>query len=102
MDSLMAVELATALQCRIGIEVSALSLSDAASVGRIAARVAQYLRPAARESGGDAVAVSDLAERVRQVAAQHAGEVSGEVVAEFSAEFQNAAAPAQRLIGQTS
>ena len=97
----MAVELATSLEGQLGIEVSALSLSDAPTIERIAARVAQYLRPAA-QADGPALSQSDLAEQVRLVAGRHASEISSEVVAEFTAEIEAAAAPIPRILGQTS
>ena len=101
MDSLMAVELATSLESQMGIEISALSLGDAATIERIAARVARQLRPAADQPDGSAGGDGDLAEQVRQVAARHAGEVSVAVVTELGAELQSAA-PAQRIIGRMS
>jgi NADPH:quinone reductase-like Zn-dependent oxidoreductase/acyl carrier protein/short-subunit dehydrogenase len=102
MDSLMAVELATSLDCQIGIEISALSLSDAATVERIAARVAHHLRPAGGAAADASAGDGDIAAQVRQVAARHAGEVSGEIVAELSTEMQGAVAPVARIIGQSS
>jgi acyl transferase domain-containing protein/NADPH:quinone reductase-like Zn-dependent oxidoreductase/acyl carrier protein len=101
MDSLMAVELATSLESQMGIEISALSLGDAATIERIAARVARQLRPAAHQPEGSAGNGGDLAEQVRQVAVRHAGEVSLEVVTELGSELQSAA-PAQRIIGRKS
>jgi NADPH:quinone reductase-like Zn-dependent oxidoreductase/acyl carrier protein len=102
MDSLMAVELATSLEGRLGIEVTALTLSDAPTIERIAARVVQYLRPAGPPAEGSTPEASGLAEQIRQIAARHAGEISTEVVTEFSAEMgKAAAAPVTRIIGQT-
>ena len=60
MDSLMAVELATSIEGRLGVQLSALALSDAPTIERASrARIAQQLRPNGDDgshvdTGGDA------------------------------------------------
>ncbi|HUE30470.1 MAG TPA: SDR family NAD(P)-dependent oxidoreductase, partial [Verrucomicrobiae bacterium] len=99
MDSLMAVELATSLEVRLGVPLSAMSLSDGPTIERIAARIARQVCP-----GDDLPADSDaeggLAERVRFVAAQHASEVSDGAVQEFSAELRGREAAALSATGR--
>ncbi len=91
MDSLMAVELASSLEGSLGIQLSALSLSDAPTVERIAARLADQLRPAAEEPSAGVAATSDTSDQVRLLAARHAAEVSEQAAAEFSAELDGGA-----------
>jgi acyl carrier protein len=92
MDSLMAVELATSIEGRLGVQLSALALSDAPTIERIGARIAQQLRPngdeAPVETGGDA-----LVHQVRAIAAQHANEMTHEEAAAFSTEIRSTAVP---------
>jgi acyl transferase domain-containing protein/NADPH:quinone reductase-like Zn-dependent oxidoreductase/NAD(P)-dependent dehydrogenase (short-subunit alcohol dehydrogenase family)/acyl carrier protein len=74
MDSLMAVELATSIEARLGIQLSALSLGDGPTIERVVRRIVQQLRPgesgAERAEGGD-----ELVEQVRAVAARHASDL---------------------------
>ena len=92
MDSLMAVELATSIEGRLGVQLSALALSDAPTIERIGARIAQQLRPngdeAPVETGGDT-----LVHQVRAIAAQHANEMTHEEAAAFSTEIRGTAVP---------
>ena len=101
MDSLMAVELATSIEGRLGVQLSALALSDAPTIERIGTRIAQQLRPNGEEThvetAGDA-----LAHQVRAMAAQHASEITHEEAAALSTEMQNAAAPISLTAGQGS
>jgi acyl transferase domain-containing protein/NADPH:quinone reductase-like Zn-dependent oxidoreductase/acyl carrier protein len=85
MDSLMAVELATSIEARLGIQLSALSLSDGPTIERVVERILRQLRP--DEEGAEA-APNEVAEQVRAVAAQHASEVGEHEAASFTAEFQ--------------
>jgi phthiocerol/phenolphthiocerol synthesis type-I polyketide synthase C len=92
MDSLMAVELATSLEARLGVQLSAMSLSDGPTIERIAARIARQVRP--DDESGEPAAEGGLAEQVRYVAAQHASEVSEGAVKEFSEEMRGTEAAA--------
>jgi acyl carrier protein len=87
MDSLMAVELAASIDLRLGVQFSALSLGDAPTIERIAARIAQQLRPDA-ESADYAVTSGDLTDQVRLVAARHATEMSEDEVASLDAQIR--------------
>ena len=75
MDSLMAVELAALIEDRLGLHLSAFSLSDAPTVEQIAARLAEQLRPN-EEAEATLAPRDDLAGHVRALAAQHASEIS--------------------------
>jgi phthiocerol/phenolphthiocerol synthesis type-I polyketide synthase C len=95
MDSLMAVELAASVEDHLGVQLSALSLGDAPTVERIAARLAQQLRPA-HEGEPPRAASADvpdvLEEQVRATAARHASEISEAEAAGFSADLRRAEA----------
>ncbi len=87
MDSLMAVELATSIEVRLGVQLSAMSLSDGPTIERIAARIARQLRPA--NDGGEAAPGNyGLIDQVRFVAARHASTMSETEVREFSEEMR--------------
>ena len=101
MDSLMAVELTISIEALVGVQLSAMSLSDAPTIERIATRIAQQLRPG-DEPAGNAASDDDLADQVRLVAAQHAAEISEQQAAELSAEINDAAAPISLTCGQNS
>ena len=88
MDSLMAVELATSIEGRLGTQLSALALSDAPTIERIAARLAQQLRPSATEPAATGHEGA-MQERILLAAAQHAGEISQEDAVLLSAEMKN-------------
>ncbi|MGH8290027.1 MAG: SDR family NAD(P)-dependent oxidoreductase [Steroidobacteraceae bacterium] len=96
MDSLMAVELAASVEDTIGVPLSALSLGDAPTVERIAARLAQQLRPAHDADPASnptrAASADGLEEQVRATAARHASEMSDAEAAGFSADLRHAAA----------
>jgi acyl carrier protein len=93
MDSLMAVELATSIDLRLGVQLSALSLGDAPTVERIAARIAHQLRPDGESAANDATS-ADLSEQVRLVAARHATEMSEDEVASVGARISGPVAAA--------
>lgn len=101
MDSLMAVELATAIEARLGVPLSALALGEAPTVERIAARLARQLRPDSNaetapltaSSGADA----EVEAAVRVLAARHASELSSEEVRALREELR--AAPDAPLSG---
>jgi acyl carrier protein len=100
MDSLMAVELATSIENRLGIQLSALSLSDAPRVDRIAAKIAQQLRT--DENGNGPATEAELVENVRLMAAQHASEVSEQEVAELGSELQSVTPPRSLTMGKST
>ena len=101
MDSLMAVELATSIEGRLGIQLSALALSNAPTIERIAARIAQQLRPS--DDGSHATTANDvtLAGQARMMAAQHASEITHEEANALSTEMETSA-PISLTAGQSS
>jgi phthiocerol/phenolphthiocerol synthesis type-I polyketide synthase C len=102
MDSLMAVELATSIEGRLGIQLSALALSDTPTIERIAARIVQQLRPCKDEPPASAADDVALANQVRVMATQHASEMTQDEAATFTAEMQSSAAPISLTARQSS
>jgi acyl carrier protein len=99
MDSLMAVELATSIEARLGIQLSALALSGGPTIESVVERIIRLLHPAEGEAtavAGDAA----LEAQVLAVAEQHMGGLTAENAAEFSAEIGAAAAPLSLTAGQ--
>ena len=93
MDSLMAVELSMSLETRVGVQLAALSLSDGPTIERIAARLAQQLRPRIETPAENRGDQQTLADRVRLAAARHMSEVSEKDTAEVAAEIGSHTAP---------
>ncbi|HSY95547.1 MAG TPA: SDR family NAD(P)-dependent oxidoreductase [Steroidobacteraceae bacterium] len=85
MDSLMAVELATSIESRLDVRLSALALSGGPTIESIVERIQHLLHTvdAAAETTPD----SALAAQIYLVAAQHAGELSAENAADMVSEI---------------
>ena len=70
MDSLMGVELITALDARLGIALPVMAVSEGPTIARLSERIVHQLRPSAVAEGE--VATTDARERqVGQIAEQH-------------------------------
>jgi len=76
MDSLMAVELATAIESRLDIRLSALALSGGPTLENIVERIQRLLQPA--DAAAEATPDSALAAQVSLAVIQHAGELTAE------------------------
>jgi phthiocerol/phenolphthiocerol synthesis type-I polyketide synthase C len=100
MDSLMAVELATSIEGRLGTQLSALALSDAPTIERIAARLAQQLRPSAAEPAATGHE-NTMQERILLAAAQHASEISQDDAVLLSAEMKSDAVQMSLTAGRS-
>jgi phthiocerol/phenolphthiocerol synthesis type-I polyketide synthase C len=99
MDSLMAVELATSIEARLDIQLSALALSGGPTIASVVERITRLLHPAADQTA--AVGDAALAEQVLAVAEQHIAGLTAENIAEFSAEIGAAdTAPLSLTAGQ--
>jgi hypothetical protein len=85
MDSLMAVELATSIESRLDVRLSALALSGGPTIERIVERIQHLLQPV--DGAGEATPDSTLAAQVSLVATQHAGEFSAEAAADMVSEI---------------
>ncbi|MDD4617452.1 MAG: type I polyketide synthase, partial [Alphaproteobacteria bacterium] len=85
MDSLMVVELALAIEQRMGVNLPAMALSEGSgSIDRICTKLAEKLCGGAEEKKGD-----NLEMLVDAVAAQHNESLSAEIVAETIAEIKS-------------
>jgi acyl carrier protein len=85
LDSLMGVELMTALEARFGVNIPAMAMSELGTIERLAKRMVRELRDRTREAGAEEQA---LADQVRAVAAQHASEVDMDRVEALTAELK--------------
>jgi phthiocerol/phenolphthiocerol synthesis type-I polyketide synthase C len=100
MDSLMAVELATSIDMRLDIQLSALALSGGPTIESVVERIVRLLHPA-----DDPALVEpgygSLEAQVLAVSAQHIAGLSADDAAEFTAELADfGAAPRSLTTGQ--
>jgi phthiocerol/phenolphthiocerol synthesis type-I polyketide synthase C len=100
MDSLMAVELATSIESRLDIQLSALAFSGGPTIESVVERIIRLLHPSEVPAAADAGDAALAAEMRVVVAAQHLGELSAENAAQFSAEMGAATAPLSLTAGQ--
>jgi acyl transferase domain-containing protein/NADPH:quinone reductase-like Zn-dependent oxidoreductase/acyl carrier protein/short-subunit dehydrogenase len=84
LDSLMGVELMTAVEARFGVNIPVMAMSEVSTVERLAKRIVKELRRAASEPAPE----ESVGEQVRALAAQHAPEVTQEQIDAFTAEFK--------------
>ncbi|WP_295390665.1 type I polyketide synthase [uncultured Thiodictyon sp.] len=83
MDSLMGVELITALDARLGIALPVMAVSEGPTIARLSERIVHQLRPSAVAEG--AVATTDArARQVGQIAEQHGDVLDPTWLATFS------------------
>jgi acyl carrier protein len=99
MDSLMAVELATSLEARLDIQLSALALSGGPTIESVVERMIRLLHPAEGQAA-TAAGNAALEAQVLAVAEQHMGGLTAENAAEFGAEIGAAAVPLSLTAGQ--
>ena len=99
LDSLMGVELAVALESRLGVRLPVLALSENPTLARLAARFLGMLR--GEESGREEEGGASTLAHVEQVASAHDVEVSPEELARIASEVHEdirAPGAAQRMI----
>jgi phthiocerol/phenolphthiocerol synthesis type-I polyketide synthase C len=102
MDSMMGVELASALEARLGINLPVMAISEGSSIARLARRIGQQMRPTDEPQGTAPQpareAQQQVLQQVQHVARQHAGDLSADALHEFSADFADAADRAMPLV----
>jgi acyl transferase domain-containing protein/NADPH:quinone reductase-like Zn-dependent oxidoreductase/acyl carrier protein len=86
-DSLMGVELATAVEARFGVRLPVMALSDGPTVAKLCARIIAQLTDS--EGSEEEPAASDVAEQARQIATQHADEAHVDAIARTVEELQS-------------
>jgi NADPH:quinone reductase-like Zn-dependent oxidoreductase/acyl carrier protein len=86
-DSLMGVELATAVEMRFGVRLPVMALSESPTIANLSVRVLDQLSGV----GGSEQDVADeeLADRARQLAMQHADEAHADVIAVVATQLQS-------------
>jgi NAD(P)-dependent dehydrogenase (short-subunit alcohol dehydrogenase family)/acyl carrier protein len=87
MDSLMGVELMSALENSLGVSIPIVALSEGPTISRLAERLAHALRPP--ENIDETSENSDLAAQARLIVSQHAAESGNAELEELVAEMQN-------------
>jgi len=85
MDSLMAMELASAVDERFGISLPLMSLSEGPTIAKLVERIIELLHKPQQETTGDD---NDLKAQIQQVAAQH-GELDDTMVEEIQDTMQS-------------
>jgi phthiocerol/phenolphthiocerol synthesis type-I polyketide synthase C len=88
MDSLMAVELATSIEARLDVQMSALALSGGPTIESVVERIARLLHPAEVPAAADGNPA--LTEQGLLIAAQHMDDLSAEYLAEISSDLSAA------------
>ena len=78
-DSLMGVELATAVEARFGVRLPVMALSDTPTVAKLCVRIIALLTDS--EGSEEEPAAADIAEQARQIATQHADEAHADAIA---------------------
>jgi phthiocerol/phenolphthiocerol synthesis type-I polyketide synthase C len=87
-DSLMGVELITAIEARFGVSIPVVAVSEIGTIERLAARLVRELR---RERPSAAGPTDAIGRQARRLAAQHAAELSEDEVAATAAGVQQPA-----------
>jgi hypothetical protein len=83
MDSLMGMELVTALEKRLGIRLPIMLLSEDPSITRLAEKITKQLRSTTAQGEGS----DDVPEHIKHVASVYASELSRERIDEVTAGF---------------
>jgi acyl carrier protein len=98
LDSLMGVELVLAIESRFGIQLSVMTLSESATISKLADKLISQLKPTVAGDEDPAPQTSTAA-LVQHVATQHATIVDSNTINLFATEMDagNAALP-QRII----
>jgi NAD(P)-dependent dehydrogenase (short-subunit alcohol dehydrogenase family)/acyl carrier protein len=96
MDSLMGVELVTAVEGRIGVTLPLMALSEGPTIDRLVERIVHQLRPAAATEEPE-TAQQTLSAQVQRIAEQHAAELGQEEVAAFAADLASTEVQAAAL-----
>jgi phthiocerol/phenolphthiocerol synthesis type-I polyketide synthase C len=96
-DSLMGVELSTAVEVRFGIRLPVMALSENPTIANLSARLLNQLS-SAKESG-ERLAEAEVADRALEIATQHADDVNADVIAAVATHIHSEEPrPATRII----
>jgi phthiocerol/phenolphthiocerol synthesis type-I polyketide synthase C len=86
LDSLMGVELMTAVEARFGVDIPVMALAEAGTIERLVRRIHRELKRAAQSAAADPGA--DMADQVRMLAAHHAQEIDPQTIERIAAELK--------------
>jgi NADPH:quinone reductase-like Zn-dependent oxidoreductase/short-subunit dehydrogenase/acyl carrier protein len=78
LDSLMGVELVTAIECRFGVSIPTLALSESPTIAKLAEKIIAQLTNA--DDKDETAQAIEMRSKVEQIASQHAAEVPQETV----------------------
>ncbi len=91
-DSLMGVELSTAIDARFAVRLPVMALSDSPTIAKLATRILAELSE--RDGEAPEQAGKEVASRARQIALQHADEVHVDSIVRTAEELHSGANPA--------
>jgi len=86
-DSLMGVELATAVEGRFGVRLPVMALSENPTIARLSARILALLTSV--DEAGEGFADASIADQTRQLATQHADDAHADVIATVATQLQS-------------
>jgi acyl transferase domain-containing protein/NADPH:quinone reductase-like Zn-dependent oxidoreductase/acyl carrier protein len=95
-DSLMGVELSTAVEARFSVRLPVMALSESPTVAKLAARILSQLTGA--EGEAEAAQQAEAADQARQIATQHADEEHAETITRTAEELQSGELATSRMI----
>jgi acyl transferase domain-containing protein/NADPH:quinone reductase-like Zn-dependent oxidoreductase/acyl carrier protein/short-subunit dehydrogenase len=87
LDSLMGVELMTAVEARFGVNIPVIALAEVGTVERLVRRIIRELKRGTADAA-PADTQGEAAEQIRLLAAQHARDVDPGTIEEFATEFK--------------
>jgi NAD(P)-dependent dehydrogenase (short-subunit alcohol dehydrogenase family) len=86
LDSLMGVELMTAVEARFGVDIPVMALAETGTIERLVRRIHRELKRGAEAAADDPAAA--MAEQVRMLAAHHAQEIDAQTIERIAAELK--------------
>jgi phthiocerol/phenolphthiocerol synthesis type-I polyketide synthase C len=95
-DSLMGVELSTAVEARFSVRLPVMALSESPTVAKLSARILSQLTGA--EGEADVAPQAEAMDQARQIATQHADEEHAETITRTAEELQSGELQTSRMI----
>jgi phthiocerol/phenolphthiocerol synthesis type-I polyketide synthase C len=95
-DSLMGVELSTAVEARFSVRLPVMALSESPTVAKLSARILSQLTGA--EGEAEAAPQAEAMDQARQIATQHADEEHADTITRTAEELQSGELQTSRMI----
>jgi NADPH:quinone reductase-like Zn-dependent oxidoreductase/acyl carrier protein len=95
-DSLMGVELSTAVEARFTVRLPVMALSESPTVAKLSARILSQLTGA--EGEAEAAPQAEMVDQARQIATRHADEEHAETITRTAEELQSGELATSRMI----